>query len=378
MRVRPALLLGIVAMIVGGTGLAFMRVQDSIELRTTIEARSVTIDGREDVVYELHVTNRLTEPIRVERLDVLADTAGPSVASFAGSDLHSRLAIVGATGAKAGAIAAGGRAVIYLEVQRPVAASALRHRVSYASETNPGVVRTAEGAAVRVNLEAPALLSAPLRGGPWAAVHSPVWERGHRRVFYTVDGRERIPGRFAIDWIKLDAEGRSTRGDADVVANALGYAEDVLAVADATVAAARDDVDEVPRVSARRKHAPHDASGNYIALDLGGGRFVFYEHLKPGSVRVKAGARVRRGDVVASLGFTGDSTGPHLHLHVADAASPLGAEGLPFAIDRFSVLGVYDDIAHMGRRRWSTARNAGRRERERPAPNVVVDFGAVK
>jgi murein DD-endopeptidase len=378
MRARAVLLLG-VAWIVGGTGLALMRGQEAIELRAMIEPRPVTIEGREQVVYELHLTNRGTEPVRVERLDVLAGAAGATVVSYAGSELRSRLAIVGATDAKSDAIAADGRAVIYLEVQRPAAASALRHRITYVSSGSQAGARTAEGADVRVSSEAAAVLSAPLRGGPWAAVHSPLWERGHRRVFYAVDGRERIPGRFAIDWIKLDAEGRSTRGEADLVANALGYGEDVLAVADATVAAARDDVDEVTRISARRKHAPQDASGNYVALDLGGGRFVFYEHLKPGSVRVKAGLRVRRGDVVASLGFTGDSTGPHLHLHVADGASPLGAEGLPFALDRFEVLGAYDDVADLGKKRWSAATaRPDRRQRERPAPNVVIDFGAAK
>jgi hypothetical protein len=242
--------------------------------------------------------------------------------------------------------------------------------------TAPRIVDAAPDPVSRV---APVVLAAPLRGGPWAAVHSPAWERGHRRVFYTVDGRERIPGRFAIDWIKLDGEGRSAHGDADAVANALGYGEDVLAVADAVVAATRDDMDEVTRVSARRKHAPGDASGNYVALDLGGGRYVLYEHLKPGSVRVKRGQRVSRGQIVAALGFTGDSTGPHLHLHVADASAPLGAEGQPFVLERFDVIGVYRDIADLGTRPWTRTGTAPiRRERERPASNVVVQFESVR
>src|SRR3546814_17672299 len=74
------------------------------------------------------------------------------------------------------------------------------------------------------------LLGAPLRVGPWAAIHSPEWPRGHRRVLYAVAGRARIPGRFAIDWVRLDADGRSARGDADRVAHALAYAAEVLEV----------------------------------------------------------------------------------------------------------------------------------------------------
>jgi murein DD-endopeptidase len=148
-------------------------------------------------------------------------------------------------------------------------------------------------------------------------------------------------------------------------------------VADATVAAVRDTMPEVARVSARVKHPQDQAAGNYVSLDLGEGRFAVYEHLKPRTVRVAPGQRVRRGEVVAQLGFTGDSTGPHLHLHVGDAAAPLAAEGQPFVFDRFTVLGRYPDIAAMGKTRW-LADDAGPRQRERPGPNTVVDFGAAR
>jgi murein DD-endopeptidase len=374
-RGRVLLLPVLVGILIGGAGVRTR--QPALTMQVQMAPAAVVVDGMVELAYEVNVANASAETIDLRRLDV---TDGATVvASFAAPSLGLRVGRSdGTAAANRLTLPAGTEATIYVELTRPSPAEvprALTHRLVYTPEASVGRrAQTIEGGGVNVRSDAPLVLAAPLRGGPWAAVHNAAWERGHRRVFYTVGDRRRIPGRHAIDWIKLDADGRTSRGDGDLVASALGYGEDVLAVADAVVAAARDDVTEVERVSARRKHAAEDASGNFVALDVGQGRYVFYEHLKPGSVRVKSGERVRRGQTVAALGFTGDSTGPHLHLHVADAPSPLGAEGLPFVIDRFELLGRYPDIAEMGKARWKDAAGPTRRERERPGSNVVVAF----
>jgi hypothetical protein len=83
-------------------------------------------------------------------------------------------------------------------------------------------------------------------------------ERGHRRVPYAVAGHATIPGRFAIDWMKIDAKGRFDRSDGKTLADSLSYGAEVLAVADAVVSATRDDFAEPElraeeyRASARR------------------------------------------------------------------------------------------------------------------------------
>lgn len=66
--------------------------------------------------------------------------------------------------------------------------------------------------------------------------------------------------------------------------------------------------------------------------------------MKPKSIKVKTGQKVKKGDAIASLGFTGQTTGPHLHFHEADADSPLGAEGIPFVFEQFEILGSYADF----------------------------------
>ncbi len=219
------------------------------------------------------------------------------------------------------------------------------------------------------------MLGPPVRGGPWAAIYKAEWPRGHRRVFYTEGGVTRLPGRTAIDWIRLDDQGRMTSGDPDIPQNALGYDVEVLAVVDARVAAVRDGVPEAGRVSQNTKHPQDLAAGNFVSLDLGGGRYAIYEHLIPGSLGVKAGDRVRRGQVIGKLGFSGDSTGPHLHLHVADAAWPLRGEGVGYGFERFTLLGRYEDVGKLGAAPWSPLADLDPERRdELPASNVVVRF----
>jgi murein DD-endopeptidase MepM/ murein hydrolase activator NlpD len=148
-----------------------------------------------------------------------------------------------------------------------------------------------------------------------------------------------------------------------------------LAVADAVVVGVHDGMQETQGDPARIPLA--DGSGNYICLDLGHGRFAFYEHLLPG-IALHVGDRVRRGQVVAKLGMTGHATMPHLHFHVADASSPLAAEGLPYALSGTKVLGRYasaDDFT-LGRP-WKEAPGSTS-EIGLPPPGSVVSFEAPK
>ena len=70
--------------------------------------------------------------------------------------------------------------------------------------------------------------------------------------------------------------------------------------------------------------------GICVVIAHGGGWRSQYFHLSEASVR--AGARVRQGEVIGRVGSTGSSTGPHLHFQVnlgAESVDPAGLLGRP-------------------------------------------------
>jgi murein DD-endopeptidase MepM/ murein hydrolase activator NlpD len=58
--------------------------------------------------------------------------------------------------------------------------------------------------------------------------------------------------------------------------------------------------------------------------------------MKPDSVLVRAGEKVRAGQVIGLVGTSGNSSEPHLHFHVIDGPSPLASNGLPYLPHGFS------------------------------------------
>ena len=336
----------------------------SLDVQIPMAPTPVTIAGKPHLVYELHVTNFRNVDLALTELEIV------DLVRWRDAELAKRMAFIGG-GSR---LTPGSRAVIFVWLAVDAIPAKLQHRITFTAGEEQGVV---EVAPVAIRSEAPVVLSPPLRGGPWVALYDPLMPRGHRTSIYTIGGRARIPARFAIDWMRMDDQATLAKGDSSKITSWHGYGADVLAVADAVVADARDDIDEHESISGA--HGPmqlENASGNYVALDLGDGRYAFYEHLKRGSVRVRAGDRVKRGQVIGLLGNSGSSSsGPHLHFHVSDTNATLEAEGVPWVLHSFDVIGAYDSIRDPGSGKcWNPPNRGGKRSNELPAANAVIVF----
>jgi murein DD-endopeptidase MepM/ murein hydrolase activator NlpD len=73
--------------------------------------------------------------------------------------------------------------------------------------------------------------------------------------------------------------------------------------------------------------------GNHVVIDHGNGEFSVYAHLKPGSLKVKAGDQVVAGQIFAAVGTSGNSTQPHLHFQLCDGPELGACQSLPVAFD---------------------------------------------
>jgi len=357
-----------------------------VDLEIPIAPNPVKADGKIHLLYELHATNFRVKNLELTRLEVLKEGANNSpLASYEGAELSSRLARPGAPPdlLDKRIIGGGMRAVIFLDISVDTQADvphALLHRLYFKadSQVEGNGESLVEGARVIVRRIQPLVVSPPLRGEGWVALSGMSNTSFHRRTLVVVNGQARIAQRFATDWTRIGADGMAFRGDPAKNANWSAYGAEVLAVADAIVSDLKDGIPENDPTS-DKKAVPinlETVGGNYIIVDLGGGNYAFYAHLQPKSIQVKVGDHVRRGQVLALLGNSGNSDAPHLHFHVTDGNSPLGAEGVPYVLEWFEVQGILPSKKLLVEGGWKPQPSAktDQRRLEIPIENAVVNF----
>jgi hypothetical protein len=352
-------------------------------------------DGKIHVSYELAVLNTAPRDATITRVDTLADGAdGKVVATIEGDDVVARSVIVAdykVPPVPASTIPAGRTVLLVIDdaydersdvpakfVNRLAATFAPLPPDQAPFTSNFGDATTQLGVELTTSSKKPVVLGAPLTGSDWVAFNACCSLSAHRGALVPLAGRINAGERYAIDWFKADLSvkpmydddgGLGTfRGDRSRNESFLAFDQPLLAVADGTVVTAVNDVvDGVPLVvPAGLKVA--ELGGNQVVIDIGDGRYAFYAHIKQGSVKVKPGDKVTKGQEIARLGNSGSTTEAHLHFHVVAGPQPLTAMNLPFEIEKFTLQGTADPAGFV------PDADAGLRTDELPLIGSVISF----
>src|ERR1700756_2869601 len=304
-------------------------------------------DGKDHVEYELFVVNVFSEPVTLASVTVL-DPTGKKLTQIEGGALAAATQTLFAKTATPVVPASAAVSVdVDLILPPDTAPERVTHRIAYTLKANAELALMVDSLEVNapeaaIDRQPAMVIRPPLKGKGWLATTACCERNVHRDLRVAIDGvRIETAETFAIDWAKVKND-RIFDGDGKRVEQYYGFGEDVLAVADGTVVSIRDGMpDETPSVLMAPK-SKSDYGGNNVILEIAPNVFAWYAHLRQGSLTVKVGDAVKAGAPIATLGNTGPSEGPHLHLGLIDKLDPITGRSLPFVFDSFTLVGAVD------------------------------------
>jgi peptidase M23-like protein len=305
-------------------------------------------DGRLHVVYEILLQNTAELRLDVQSLAVRA-RGGRTLLTVAGPAIPTVMTTV--SGQPVSSLASGEGARVWVDLSLRRASQvprALVHRLRVGAVLPSGEALTVsfDVARTRVNRRRAASLSPPLRGGPYLNFNGCCGLSPHRLALAQVDGVGYLSERFASDFIRIDDQGRGGEGDLTRNESFFTFGEPVHAVASGRVVRTLNNVPEnVPlNEPPGDQFTTRTIVGNQVVLKLRDGRFAAYGHLQRGSVSVRRGERVRRGQVIGRVGNSGQSGGAHLHFQLSNGPDPISSEGIPYVFRRFSLVGIVTNV----------------------------------
>jgi hypothetical protein len=312
-------------------------------------------DGRTHLAFAMQFTNSFGAPATIQSVEVVdpsqdgKPTGTNRVVSSKDEDVTGLVKLATLPGsmdkASYSATLTGGQSgvmyfdVSYAEGDRAPCTIALRVRT-----LQPEVKRLPESTVVspplKVSQQEAIVLAPPFKGDSWVDMNGCCLEIGpHRFVTNPVNGTLDPSEQFAVDWIKVNAQGKAFRTDGKTSEDWLCYGVELLAVAPGTVIESVRDMLDVPPGAAPTNLTIAEFTGNHVTLDLGNGRYAVYAHMAPHSVTVHVGDQVKTGDKLGLLGNSGNTTGPHLHFQISDRPSTLDTTALPFVFERMVLQG---------------------------------------
>ncbi len=354
-------------------------------------------DGNHHLVYELELLNATAMTWEIDSIEVNGKKEdGTEFLVLEGDELKSRMRLI-TDNTPTSTLAGGETGILFLHFfvndENDIPRS-ITHQVSigvqggipegfknFAGIPADSDVYTYITNATPVGSQDAIALAPPLEGNGWVAADGCCDSIRHVRALMPINDKLNVTQRFAIDWEMINGDRKIYVGDPKNVESYFAYGKNVLAVADANVLTAVDKYENQTPGELPPGMTLEEADGNRVVLDLGNGKYALYAHLKPGSVAVKKGDTVKRGQVLGLVGNTGNTSAPHLHFHVMDSPSTLGSNGLPYVIGEFELTGKAPSTEAFDKAETEgtplevvPVKKPGMHENELPLDQSVVNF----
>lgn len=173
--------------------------------------------------------------------------------------------------------------------------------------------------------------------GTWWVIQAADWSDLHKQ--------EVVSQPFAVDFVRLGDGSAFFRGDGFALEDHYSWDQPVYAAAGGKVAFAQFDMPDLPpgQIPDPRiyRQDPRRLLGNAVAVSHGNGEFSYYAHLRQASLAVNEGQLIRRGALLGHVGNSGQSPGPHLHMHLMEGPNAFLDQGLPMRFSHFHAAGRF-------------------------------------
>jgi hypothetical protein len=335
-------------------------------------------NGRRELAYELQLINRTQSVVTVRKLEALA--GGTVVEKLSGKSLEAVMQPYGQPSHSI-KLKPGQGAYVLMDVslaRKAKVPAELTHRIVVSMQPKQAAVATDyELAPIGVDDREAVVVAPPVSGPDWVVANGCCSEyTAHRGTVLPVNGAAHVAERFAIDFVQIDPLGKLFEGPLDQLSSYAYFGDEVHSATAGKVVGVLDNIPNTPAGAFPPAITAEKAGGNHVVVALGGGRFAFYAHLQPGTVRVKLGQKVKVGQTLGLLGNSGNSNAPHLHFHIMDSPHPLASNGMPYRFSKFTVEGKLTNLG--GIEAGETAKidrvDLGKRSAELPLNDEVIAF----
>jgi hypothetical protein len=173
--------------------------------------------------------------------------------------------------------------------------------------------------------------------GVWWAIQAADWSDQHKQELFSQT--------YALDFVKLGPDNHFFANGGGQVEDHYSWGQPVYATAGGKVAYVCGDMPDlrpgqIPDARIFRED-PRRLLGNALAISHGNGEFSYFAHLQQASIQVREGELIRRGALLARVGNSGHSPGPHLHFHLMEGPNLFIDQGLPVHFSHFSAGGQF-------------------------------------